>query len=51
MLRRERELVRFGGEFDGRSHPIDPVRGPSSRRANAASRKERACRVVDAGAR
>jgi hypothetical protein len=28
MLRRERELVRFGGEVDGRGHLIRPLRGP-----------------------
>ena len=27
MLRRECELVRFGGKIDGRSHPKDSVRG------------------------
>ena len=28
MRRRERELVRFGGKIDGRSHLVGPLRGP-----------------------
>jgi hypothetical protein len=28
MLRRERELVRFGGKVNGRGHLIGPLRGP-----------------------
>ena len=46
MLRRERKLVRFGGEIDGRGHQLGPLRGLRSE-ARQHGRKDRACRVMD----
>ena len=47
---RERELVRFGGEIDGRGHLMGPLRGPLVGEPLLAHARTVPTVVMDAGA-